>query len=154
MTPVRQLWLDIALVAVALAPLAWMGRQWLKEWRAYKTGTMIPRGYRPPEPPTLRQPWRWRFLWLYAAQAAAIGGLMSLTLIGPWLAGEKAPPEAFLVSFVCWTAVVALTTAVLTRLWDRTASFRRSRGAAGQSQQPSSEQVGVLRPGRGLHQRP
>jgi hypothetical protein len=32
MTPVRQLWLDIAFIALALSPLAWMGRQWLKEW--------------------------------------------------------------------------------------------------------------------------
>lgn len=147
-------WLDIAFLMIALVPLAWMGRQWLKEWRAYKTGTMLPRGYRPPEPPTLQQSWRWRFLWLYAAQAAAIGGLMWLSFLSPYADQSPTPPQAYFVVFITWTIIVAFATAVLTRLWDRAASLSRSSGATGQSQQPSSEQVGALRPGRGLHQRP
>ena len=154
MTPAHPLWLAPVLVLIALAPLAWMGRQWLKEWRAYKAGTMLPRGYKPPEPLTLRQPWRWRFLWLYAAQAAAIGGLMWLSLGEPWRNGEQVPFAMIPLSLAVWTIFVAFTTAVLTRLWDRAASLRRSRGTTGQSQQPAGEQVGVSAARGRLHQRP
>lgn len=154
MTPDRPLWLAPVLMLISLAPLAWMGRQWLKEWRAYKAGTMLPRGYRPPEPPTLRQPWRWRFLWLYAAQAAAISGLMWLSFLSPYADRSPTPPQAYFVVFITWTIVVAFATAVLTRLWDRATSFRRGRSTTSQGQQPPREQVGVPAARGRLHQRP
>lgn len=154
MTPVRQLWLDIALVAVALAPLAWMGRQWLKEWRAHRAGTLLPRGYRPPEPPTLRQPWRWRFLWLYAAQAAAIGGLMWLSIGEPCRNGEQVPFAMIPLGFAVWTVLVAFATAVLTRLWDRAPGLARRRGTASEGEQAPGKQVGIPATRGRLHQGP
>lgn len=154
MTPDRPLWLAPVLVLIALAPMAWIGRQWLKEWRAYRAGTMLPRDYRPPEPPTLREPFRWRFLWLYGAQAGAIGGMVWIFL------GRAEPtppplPEASQIfgALIAAVVLVAFTTAVLTRLWDR-ATLARRRGPAGDRQETPGEQVGIPAARGRLHQRP
>lgn len=125
MTPDNPLWLAPTTAAIALAALAWMARAYLREWRAYRAGTLLPRGYRPPEPPTLHQPWRWRYLWLYAAQALAIGWLTC------GMINDIGPKNA--VGFLTMnTIMVAFVTAVLTRLWDRAAALVRSSSAARQ----------------------
>ncbi|WP_267428609.1 hypothetical protein [Methylobacterium sp. GC_Met_2] len=147
MTPDRPLWLAPILVLIALAPLAWMGRQWVREWRAHKAGTLLPRGYKPPEPPTLHEPWRWRFLWLYAVQAVAIGGLTY------GMVSDMGPKDA--AGFVIVNIIlVAFATAVLTRLWDRAAGLARRRSTASEGEQAPGKQVGVPAARGRLHQRP
>ena len=124
----------LAMCLLALGPLVWMARAWIREWRSPQAG-VLSRDLRPP-PPTLHQPWRWRMLLVYGAQAVVIGGGMWLIFwAAPGPADPHAPPQAYLVVFGALVCLVAFSTAVLTRLWDLSrGALARRRSARRQSQ--------------------
>jgi hypothetical protein len=43
MAPDNPLWLAPTVAAIVLAALAWTARAHLREWRAYRAGTLLPR---------------------------------------------------------------------------------------------------------------
>lgn len=99
----------LAMCLLALGPLAWMARAWIREWRNPQAG-VLSRDLRPP-PPTLHQPWRWRMLLVYGAQAAAIAwATIGMSRDMGW--------DKVLAFLALNTILVAFATAVLTRLWD------------------------------------